>query len=104
MYTREFHKLETDGQLFQVQKEKEKELLSELVLPETPKAVQTAVEPQKAVAGISTQSGLFGNLFGGILNGWSFDDLILIGLTLYLLSDKNDGNDLLVILLVLLLT
>ena len=105
MYTRNFRKLETDGQLFQVQKEREKELLGELVLPETPNQTQTAAEPVKAVAGVSKQeSGLLGNLFGGILSGWSFDDLILIGLTLYLLTDKNEGNDLLVILLVLLLT
>ena len=104
MYTRNFRKLETDGQLFQLQKEREKELLGELVLKDVPKADKTAVEPVKAVAGISSQSGLLGNLFGGIFSGWSFDDLILIGLTLYLLSDKNESNDLLVILLVLLLT
>ena len=104
MYTRNFRKIETDGQLFQVQKEKEKELLGELVLPETPKSEPVSAAPTQAVAGVSSQGGLLGNLFGGIFSGWSFDDLILIGLTLYLLSDKNEGNDLLVILLVLLLT
>jgi len=104
LYTRNFRRFETDGQLYQLQKEKEKELLGELVMPETPKVEEKPPEPPKAVAGVSHEGGLLGNLLGGIFSGWSLDDLILIGLTLYLLSDKNDGNDLLVILLVLLLT
>lgn len=110
MYTRNFTKLETDGQLFQLQKEKEKELLGELVLPQYDKvdevesvAVQPKVKASESV-GLFSQGGLLGNLFGGILGNWSLDDLILIGLTLYLLADKNESNDLLVILLVLLLT
>ena len=104
MYSRSFSNLETDGQLLKIQKEREQELLKNLTFPKI--GYNEIMEPEKINISSSNKDnkGVFNNLFGGILNDWSFDDLILIGLTLYLLTDKNEENDLLVILLVLLLT
>lgn len=115
MYTRNFRRFETDGQLLKMQKERERELLKDLTFDslsdekdnelEAGYSVVTAPAPPAEVPAVAKPAGgLLGNLFGGILGNWSFDDLILIGLTLYLLTDNNEGNDLLVILLVLLLT
>lgn len=101
MYSRNFGGIETDGQLLKIQKEREKEFIENYAPPkiEEEKPAVEACE-NKPLSFLTKQGGIL----GGILNNWSIDDLILIGLTIYLLTDNNHDNDIFVILLVLLLT
>ncbi|HBL84467.1 MAG: hypothetical protein A2Y17_10090 [Clostridiales bacterium GWF2_38_85] len=103
MYSRKFNGLQTDGQLLKVQKERQQELLKDLTF-KPPEPIIPVLDGVNTSCQSKQPGGILGNLFGGLFNSWSIDDLILIGLTIYLLTDKNEGNDLLVILIVLLLT
>lgn len=99
MYSRNFGSVESE-QILQKQKEREKEFIAAYA-PKPPEPVAVEVCSNEPLSCPPKHNLGF---LGGIFDNWNIEDLILIGLTIYLLTDNNHDNDILVILLVLLLT